>query len=136
MSNYIHGLSITSISDIEKVVKLYRSSHNSPIVTVDTTHGEQSITLTSDDWIQGVFSQVVIQHSGGNNPIRIDILNVDALELQNEGDSTLFHCVRVGQGTGAIRFNQQDILVENTTVGICLLQIQEGEFTVKIIHNI
>ncbi len=136
MSNYIHGLSITSIPDIEKVIRLYRLKHNSPIVTVDTTARAQWIILTGEQWIQGVLSQVVLNHSIGENPIHIDILNVDALELNGEGDSVLFHCIRAGQGTGEIRFNEQTILAQNTRVGICLLQIRNGGFTVTPIHNV
>ncbi len=136
MSTYIHGLSITSIPDIEKVIRMYRLKHNSPIVTVDTSETEQSIILTKDQWIQGVLSQIALNHSSGTNPIRLDILNVDALELNGEGDSVLFHCIRAGQGTGEIRFNQQTILAENTRVGICLLQIRDGQFTVTPIHSV
>lgn len=136
MGSYIHGLTITSIKDLETVIGRYHMKHNSAIADIDSTNGEIIISLTSEHWKQGMFSQLVLHHTAGSHNITLNRPNTDSLSLLKEGDAALFTCIRTGDGTSSVFIGTDEILAPNTSYGVCLLKIYQGQLVVQKLQNV
>lgn len=135
MSNYIHGLTLTSIKDIETVYSLYIQKHNAYIRAVDTSIEPQVVVLTAEEWVQGVVSRIVIYNPVGSDLIVLDETNLSALQLEENGDAALFTVVKTGLGTSPVYIEQTEILASGTHYGVCMIQRINDNIVIQKVHN-
>lgn len=135
MSTYIHGLTLTSIKDIEKVHALYLQKHNASIRTVDASIEPQVVVLSAEEWVQGVVSKIVLYNSAGADLIVLDGTHLSAIELKQNGDAALFTVVKTGNGTSPVYIEQTEILASGTRYGVCLIQRLDDNIVIQKVHN-